>query len=149
MSKIMFNGVPTDAEVNRLREAFPINELKTGTLFPHETIESIVGESRDSGRYRTIVMRWKNLIEKETLHYLGSVRGEGFKLFNDNEKADASGKFADQSRRKLFKGMKILPKIDRKNLTDENKVRVNRLESNLGQARAMLQVKAAPVVKEM
>lgn len=141
MSKLMLNGVPTDAEVTRLREAFPITEMEVGQFFPYEQLEAVTGEKRGGTRFRNILLRWKKIIEKETLHYLGCVKGIGYKLCNDNEKADAVRSFNDQGRRKLFRGMKILPKIDRSGLTDENKAIVNRLELSMGQSRALSQIK--------
>ena len=149
MSQLFLKGVPTDAELNRLREAFPITEMAVGQEFKYEVLEAITGEKRDGTRFRNIVTRWKNFIEKETLHYLGCVPMEGYKLFNDNEKADATRRFNDQARRKLFKGMKIIPKIKRDNLTDENRSLVNMLESNMGKARALSQIRSAAALPEM
>lgn len=85
---VHFRGLSTDPEVRRLQDRYPDVPALRGTMIPHEHIEAIIGERRDSARYKTITDRWRRRVERETgvvISGVGEAVGVGFRVLTDAE----------------------------------------------------------------
>lgn len=88
MSKLFLGGVPTNADVRKLKEAFP--EWIEGTEVSHEQVEKVIDLSRDSNRYRTVTMAWRRDLLTHSGIDLMAVAGIGFRCLNPSERIAAS-----------------------------------------------------------
>lgn len=67
-SEIGFGGVPYSLDVKRLREAFPIEILKEGTILTHESLAAVFDAPKGSGRYYGVISSWiRELKARENL----------------------------------------------------------------------------------
>lgn len=122
INEVFFGGVPTDIEINRLKQAYPYDKLEVGTTFSHKDIEEAAGVRYGTFRYRTVTNRWRTSIERETTGLtLGAVKGVGFKVLEDDEKVDHSSAKLRSSRKCVLRSMKYLSRTDVRKLSDNNK----------------------------
>jgi len=76
----------TDADVKLLCDVFP--DLKTdGSELQHTQIEAVLGESRDTSRYRRVVNKWRRQLLVERGIWLDGLlaQGRGYVALNPDE----------------------------------------------------------------
>ncbi len=117
-SGVFGGGVPTDIDLRRLREAFPPDSLKVGTLIPYANVAAAILCEVNSYRYRTVTNRWRKIIEAEHGKIIGTKAKEGFIVLDDHEKLDLSSAKLRSSRRAARRSLQVAAKIDRKELTE-------------------------------
>lgn len=87
MSKMFFAGVPTGADVRKLKDAFGVPEA--GTEITHDQIEAVIGVERTEHRYRTVVAAWRKALMNENNVDLGTVAGAGYRALSAPERVSA------------------------------------------------------------
>ena len=88
MSRLFLGGVPTNADVRKLKDAFP--DLTEGTEIRHEEVERVLELSRESSRYRCVTLAWRRDLLTHSGVDLGAVAGIGFRCLNPSERIAAS-----------------------------------------------------------
>lgn len=105
-AELWFGGLPTDGDIRRIRAEFPDKELEVGREITYEALAGVIGNPAESHRWKTVVGRWRRLVEKDSGIIVGVVRGQGmFRVLSSGETLDvASGKFrtAARSARRSF-----------------------------------------------
>jgi hypothetical protein len=81
--KVFLAGMPTEPDVKLLKQAF---ELKDNLEISHEQVEKIIGVSRKTWRYRSIVDAWRRAVEREQNIIIGAIPGIGFKVLPPSER---------------------------------------------------------------
>lgn len=103
MSKVFFGGMPTQIDVDKLREAFPA--IEEGDEIRHEDIESVLGLERGSNRYKTVVEVWRKKMLNDGVD-LGALAGIGFKSLNPTERIEKSVDGFQSGTRKQLRSIK-------------------------------------------
>jgi len=119
--KLYFGGLPTDIELNKLKDAYPVNVLTVGHFIPYGEIEMLLGIAWRESRFKTVTNRWRRVVESETNIFLNPDPGEGFRVLSDAEKLALSGKKIGTAGKCARRAFVINSRIDRKQLTDEEK----------------------------
>lgn len=86
MTKIFFGGVPTDADVRKLEDAFGVPEI--GTEIPHEDVESVLGLNRKQSRYITVTGAWRKRMATTHNVEIAAIPKVGFKCLSDKERIE-------------------------------------------------------------
>lgn len=92
--KLFFGGMSTDVELGKLMERY--GETDPGALITHDEIESAIGMSRDSNRYRTVIARWKRAMFSKCNLEVTSRKGEGYVVMTPAERVQ---KASDDTRK--------------------------------------------------
>lgn len=103
MSKVFFGGMPTQIDVDKLREAFPA--IEEGDEVRHEDIEAVLGLERGSNRYKTVVEAWRKRLLNDGID-LGAVAGIGLKSLNATERIEKSVDGFQSGTRKQLRSIK-------------------------------------------
>ena len=117
-TKLFFGGIPTDIDVKRLRESWPENDMKPGDKFSYTAIETVLNESRQSNRFRTITNRWRRVVEHATGTIIGPDNGEGLKVLSETEKLELSRSKLRTSARMGRRSLTVLARTDRRALSE-------------------------------
>ena len=124
-TKLYLGGLPTAPDVKRLRERFPDNALRVGQIVDYADVEATLGCARHTYRFKTVTNRWRKLVEKESGVIIGAMAGKGFAVLDDHQKLDASGAKPRSAARAARRSYVLAGHIDRKNLTDEERGRLD------------------------
>ena len=119
--KPFFGGVPTDIDIKRLRDAFPSDQLKEGTLIPYSKVESVLELKRSECRFKTVTSRWRRIIENELGLVIKAKTNEGFYLCDDPAKLDVAGEKLRTAAKAAKRSMVVVARTDRNKLDDERK----------------------------
>lgn len=77
MTQKIMNGRPTAPHVDKIFAR--VKEMKEGEVITHLELTKIIGEDKDTQRYRTIVAAAKRRVFRELNIELKSVAGEGYR----------------------------------------------------------------------
>lgn len=116
-------GIPTDADVKRLRMRFPDVELRNGATVGYSDIENTIGCPRGSSRWATVTARWRKLIEKESGIVLKPMRGVEFKVADDADKVQLSSDKSATAFRYAKRSVQLSSLVNRNALTEDQKRR--------------------------
>jgi len=114
-STLYFGGIPTDPEVRKLAERFGVPEPG---LLSHASIETTIGQKRDSSRYHTIVHAWRSKLLRE--HNVGTAAepGEGIRILTEPERVEESRRQLGLSARQVVRTHRWALMIDVSKLDD-------------------------------
>lgn len=103
MSKtgLFLGGVPTGPDVLRLIESFP--DLKPGDEVTHERISSVIGQDRESNRYKSVVTAWRKKMFRDHNIDMEAVQNVGFRVLNSIERVSAGVKGVGKNVRGLVR----------------------------------------------
>lgn len=121
MSKLYFGGIPTEIELNRLKDKWPTEGLKVGDVFAYSDISALIGAAHGSHRFQVVTNRWRKHIEKERGLILGPHNAEAFVVLNDSEKLGLSRQKLRTSAKASRRSVVVLALTDRKALSDTEK----------------------------
>lgn len=122
-AKVFKNGIPTDADVKRLRMAFPDEDMHPGDTIAYDLIENLLGKNRRSYRFKTVCDRWRKLIEHESGIILVARKGVEFKVCDNSDKLQLSSDKARSSVRMARRSRQIGTRIDRNALSEDERKR--------------------------
>lgn len=125
MTRLFLGGLPTEPDIKRIREAFPDCELKAGDIIRHDNIERVLQVKKGSSRYQTLTTRWRKLVETESGIIIGAERGTGFKVLSDGQKVGLSGAKLRSAARFARRAYIVAGRVDRSNLTDDERTRLD------------------------
>lgn len=115
--RMFFGGVPTELDIKTLRNRYPDNGMNAGDFIGYEELEGLLGLTRDTYRFKTVVSRWRKIVEAASGRILGAVPGEGLKVLKEGEKVDLSRAKLRSSSRLARRSLVVLARTDRKALT--------------------------------
>lgn len=121
-NKLYFGGIPTEPDVRKLMESYPVDGMKPGDLIGYEEIGTVIMEKVRSSRWKSVTTAWRKKLEDESKILLKCISDKmAFKVLNDDEKADERNKKQVEAGRKARKSLKIHLIIDKQGLSDKNK----------------------------
>lgn len=104
MSKLFFAGVPTGADVRKLKEKF--GRPEAGAEIPHEEIEACIGVERKASRYHSVTSAWRRQLLRDHNLDLAAVPGFGFRSLNAEERISAGVKGVRSGTRKTLRSIR-------------------------------------------
>lgn len=129
-AKLFFGGVPTEMEVNRLREVFPADSLKPGDVLDYSEVAKVIDCEYRSHRFTTVTSRWRKILENECGVIVGTEPGLGFKVLDEPQKVDLSGSKLRSAVRAARRSYVVLTKVDRKQLSEEKLSRFDHIKKS-------------------
>ena len=138
---LFFGGLPTNIELAKLREAYPEGDLKVGDFIPYHEVEKLLGLTWDSSRFKTVTNRWRRVIENETNIFIHPDPGKGFIILSEPEKLSLSGKQIKSAGKKARRSFVINSRVNRKELTDNQKALSDHLSGVAAKMHASSQIK--------
>ncbi len=110
------NKRPTDPAVQKILAAH--GELEAGDIIEYATIEAATMEPRDTNHSRSVITQWKKHLFAENI-VLRNVAKVGYEVCNTTGRVMESVKLEKQSLRRLGKGLAILNRSNRADMTPE------------------------------
>jgi len=106
MDNQIFRGsIPHNADIKKLKNAFPVESLSPGVEIPYDRVESVLQSNRRSSRFRSITHEWRRDIENSHGIILGTMHGKAFYVANSKDmlkigttKLQVAGKYATRAR---------------------------------------------------
>lgn len=132
--KVFRGGVPTAPDVRKLREMFPDKDLNVGDVLAYDDIAEVVGCAYGTSRFKSITDRWRKLVENESGKIIGVSKGVGFAVLSDSQKLEVSHQKLRTAVRSAGRSLTVAMHIDRSNLTDDERLRLdhqNRINASL------------------
>lgn len=117
--KVFFGGVPTDPEVQRLKDTYAIPEV--GQVISYDEVAAVIGCDRKGARFKTVTLRWRSQMERDYGIIIGVRRGIGFVVLNPREKVGLSASKLEAGIKSIKRSNKVVSMVDRAELTDVEK----------------------------
>lgn len=147
--RTFFGGVPTAPDVKHIRDEFPDDQLKAGTFISYKEIEDVITVNRDRSRFRTVTTAWRKTVENEAGVVIQVKPTEGFIVLSEGEKADFSGQKLREAGRKARRGYKVACMVDRRQLNEEERARLDHNKTRAAAVLAAQQMKTTRSLPEM
>lgn len=119
--KVFRRGVPTDVDVNKLREKYPDAAMQTGKLITYTDLEKDLSISRDKSRFGNILRRWRKLLEEESGLVTKARAGIGIVICDDRSKVELANEKRRFAINNARRSMTISGLVNVRNLTDEER----------------------------
>jgi hypothetical protein len=131
-ANIFTKGLPTDFEIRKLTEHFTDIQSLRGSTIKHEELERVTGLKRDTSRYKTVVVRWRKKVARETgIEIRGDLRGDigvGIRVLSASEQLEYSGDLDQHAGRKVRHSHRAVANIADSDLTEqERKIKDHRI----------------------
>jgi hypothetical protein len=119
MEQRVYRGrIPTESDVQKLREKFPIGSLSEGLLISHERLEEALGLKRSEPRYGYVIRKWAaERSEKDGLMLKLHAR-DGVRVLTSAENVAATGKCHVRAGRVIVRGHEHLSCVRPTNLNE-------------------------------
>jgi hypothetical protein len=119
----MFKGMPTKIDVKKLYDHFiDINECDT---FTGQECADIIGEPKDSYRFRTVFMRWRTLLFDMHNMLVVSLGNDKYKVADPEERVNYASAKVSSGRRSIGKAIVVAYKTDMYRLDNKLKTTAN------------------------
>jgi hypothetical protein len=111
-----------EADVQQLLRIFP-DILPDGRLITHEQIEAALSMSRLSAKYRSVVTKWRRVLQYERCIYLDglSSKGRGFVSLTPDEMIRFGNRGVRAAGRKLRRALQVVSLPDDAALSEETR----------------------------
>lgn len=128
--KVYFGGIPTEPDVNKLMDKFPVNMLNPGFEITYEEVAKVIDEKIGSSRWRSVTNAWRNKMESKYNKYVScsSRKSDGgdetygvFVVLTEGGKVQLGGKKVKSAARAARKAVRVLTNVSYKALKDEEK----------------------------
>lgn len=126
-TKIFNGGLPTQPDIENIRNRFPEANLQPGIIIPYDSIANIIGSSVGSNRFRSVTTAWRKYVENTFKIVISCVRGAGFKVLEEHGKLDHAQDKYRSGVRHIKRSVKISNYIDTTKLEETDKIRFDRL----------------------
>lgn len=121
---IFTGGLPTGPQVRKLEAHFPDLEAMRGEIITHESIETAIGEKRDSNRYRTVTNAWRRKVERATgivIDGRGEAQGVGFRVLSHGDQVEFGVGQRRAGARRVRRGYQAVASTREESLTEEQR----------------------------
>lgn len=146
--RVYFKGNSTNVDVRKLQEKWPESAMKPGDIIRYEELAEVLSLELGTNRFKTIINRWRNLIEASTGKRLAAIDGR-LQVLTEPEKLFAvegkSRSIVRQSRKNLLR----TTYVDRKALSDDEKMRLDHVTMNESRVVAIRQLREGVSLPEM
>lgn len=116
-SGLFLGGVPTEPDVTKLIEAY--SALRPGDEVAHDDLAAVIGVSKDSHRYTTVIGAWRKRLLKMHNIDLAPVRGVGFRVLEGMERINAGVKDYGGGVRKIARSEGRIRRVPQETLTQD------------------------------
>lgn len=121
-TNLFFGGVPTGADVNKLTEHYPLEQMTTGAMFSYDDVSAVIGTSVRSHRFNTVTSMWRKKVEVAYNIIIGcDSEKESFYVLSEPEKVNLSLQKLRSSVSFSRRSMVVSGRVDLKQLTDEDR----------------------------
>jgi len=153
MDAVTFKGgLPYGPDVNRLKEAFPVERLTEDTVITHEKLEAVVSESRGSQRYYGVINSWISQLKNSNGLFIIWEASIGIKVLNPAEILNVAEVRTRQKIKQTGKAIKTFGWVDRSRLDTTGQKRLDHqlrvvaaVKESIDNARKQLSIDIAPV----
>lgn len=121
MQGIYRGNLPTEIDIQKIREAFPDADLKEGDVIRYADIEKLIGVAKGTRRFCTVVARWRRAVENSIGIVTTCVRNIGYQVQNDAGKLEMASDKQDAANRAIKRSVKLLGLIDTNNLEEKSR----------------------------
>lgn len=136
-------GSPTLPDIQAIRAKYPDHKLEEGQIIDYEMIAKIIGQSKDSNRFRSVTTRWRKLVEEETGRLMiGTELGVGFKVLSNKSKLELGVGKQRAGVRCIQRANVIGHLVEPKKLSEEDRERHAQLQRRTGAIMALEQIKS-------
>ena len=143
-SRVYRGGVPTDIDIRKIRERFPDSSLTVGRIIKYSDVEDVIDVIKNSFRFRTVTWRWRRIVESESAIIIGTERGEGFKILNNNETFEYSNDKLRSAVRSAARSYHLYGYVERKELSKSEQKLFDFNHSKAAALIAVSQLKSIP-----
>lgn len=113
---IFLGGLPYAPDVNRLKDTYPISELREGRIIPHEELSAIIQSPARAGRYYAVCNAWVNSIKNSHGIILVWERKEGLKVLAPDGVLSFAETRTRQKLKQTGKALRLFSWVERKRL---------------------------------
>jgi hypothetical protein len=121
-TNLFFGGIPTQADVNKLTEHFPLEQMTTGARFSYADVSALLGTGVRSHRFNTVTTMWRRRVEIAYNIIIGcDIERESFYVLSEPEKVKLSLQKLRSSVSFSRRSIVVSGRVDLKQLTDEDR----------------------------
>ncbi|MBQ7609333.1 MAG: hypothetical protein IJU76_15400 [Desulfovibrionaceae bacterium] len=124
----VYKKVPIETDLVALRERFPHEKMQEGDIFSYEELVEVLRLERQSGRFQSVIGRWKDELLIQHQISLLTLPNQGYKVATDSQKLQQGEGKRDSAMRCLKKSSEYYAAIDRNKLQEGER---NVLDSNV------------------
>lgn len=117
--QMFFKGIPTDIDLDKLRVRFAVPA--PGTIITYQEIESALGISKGSHRFKTVVCAWRRKLDREHNILMKAQVGIGLVSLDGHGRIDTASRTHVQGLKKIRKSGEIAARTGDEDLTPEEK----------------------------
>jgi len=144
--QLYFRGIPVAPDVRKLIEAF--GKPKEGVPIPYPEVESVLGYSKESHRFKTVTTSWRAELLRDQNIEIGCDPGNGFVALTPSERVKEGSSKVQKGLRSVVRGGKRLHVIDDRRLDPtEQATRQHRIQMAAHIQQAAATAKAMGVMK--
>jgi len=129
-TNVYFAGIPTEIDVRLLMDTYPTEEMKIGDEYPYSVVAGLIQCDVKSNRFGTVTTVWRRKVENLTGNRIGARGGECFWVMTDKEKLEAIESKETSVFRQIRKNIRRIPNVDRKQLNEDEKKRLDHKTMN-------------------
>lgn len=116
-------GMPYSPDVEKLKEAYPVQSLVEGRLITHEEIEEVIKYKPKTQRYYGVVNSWTKKIENDHDIIMEWDPGIGLKVLSPHERLSSGECRIKRGIKATSRGVRFLGKVPRDRLDEDGKKR--------------------------
>jgi len=121
-SKAYFSGIPTEPDVNKLVDKYPVDQLTPGYPMPYSEVSETIGEPVRSSRWRSVTEAWRKKIEKDySIIIECNPYKQQFCVLTEGGKVNLSGKKLRSAVTSARRSLTILTTVEVKRLTEDER----------------------------
>jgi len=135
---LFFGGLTTEPDVRKLMETYPRDKLLPDLVISYDEIEKLVGIQYGSSRWQSVTDRWRKTVQREFgiwLNFEEEDVGLCLRVLTNAGKLRYARRSERKIKRQLINIAKVVPVINRKELTDVEK---GNLDGLIGRTNARL-----------
>jgi hypothetical protein len=115
------SGLPTDPDIQAIRERWPDGKLAQGDEIPYRQMEQVLGVERGTYRWNTITRRWRKLVEEDSRIVIGTSAGTSFVVLRETGKLNLSRSKFKSAARAAKRSFVVADLVDANQLPEDGK----------------------------
>ena len=121
-NKLYFGGIPTEPDVNRLIDAFSVDDLKPGTQISYNETARIINQKVRTYRWKTVTTSWRKKLENDYNIILVCIpESQAFEVLTEPGKVKLSRSKLRSSVRLARRSIDVSGRVNLKALSDEER----------------------------
>lgn len=111
-------SVRCSKDLEELAKAFPVEQLKPGTLIPYQDLLDVLKMSRRTGRFSYVIKKWRDYLLGSRGILMKPQANVGFVISNETTKVNEVHRNVDSIKRHVVKTAVMAASVDTRQLTD-------------------------------